>query len=135
MNVYQKVLVKLYEVTGGRESKTVYLRDIVKDLGFLPSYKDILKQMSADGWLTEGRREGEVNITPWGIREAKKLGEGFTDNSRDVARGTEKLRSETRELLVFVDEFAGSPESDALKRIEAKLKAVEGAAADLKKFF
>ena len=73
MNVYQKVLIKVFQETGGRDSKAVYLKDLVKDMGFLPSYDEIFSQMSHDGWITETSRMHEVKITPWGVREAKKV--------------------------------------------------------------
>ena len=49
MDVYQKVLVKLYEVTGGKDTQTVDLKELVKELGFLGSYPDIFSMLSRSG--------------------------------------------------------------------------------------
>ncbi len=46
MDVYHKVLSKLYQVTDGKDSHAVDLKDLVKSLGFLGSYDDILQQLS-----------------------------------------------------------------------------------------
>lgn len=124
MNVYQKVLVKLYEETGGRDSKTVYLKDIVKDLGFFPSYADIKSQMSHDGWLTDGARSGEVNITHWGVREAKNLLKGGSDGTKEKSAALKKVKSEIKVLLLMADELAESTTAESFKAIERKVEDV-----------
>ncbi len=132
MNVYQKVLVRVYEETGGRDSKAVYLKDIVKELGFFPSYADIFSQMSHDGWITETSRSDEVNITPWGVRAAKNLQEGVEDNSRQVARAAKKLKSEVKELLVMTEELVGDVNEANMNAVEKKMSAVTAAVEGLK---
>ena len=133
MNVYQKVLIRVYEETGGRDSKAVYLKDIVKELGFLPSYEDIFSQMSGDGWITETSRRNEVNITPWGVREARKVEKGGGDNSREIEKASNKVKSEAKELLVMTEELAEKSTEERLKAVEDKLKIVSDAVDRLKK--
>ena len=132
MNVYQKVLVKLYEETGGRDSKTVYLKDIVKDLGFFPSYADIKSQMSHDGWLTDGVRSGEVNITHWGVREAKNLLKGGTDNTREQTKAVNKEKSEVKVLMVMAEELVEDITPETFSAVENKLKEVTKVINDMK---
>ena len=132
MNVYQKVLVKLYEETGGRDTKAIYLKDVVKGLGFLPSYEDIFTQMSRDGWITETSRSNEVNITPWGVREAKKVQKGGGDNSREIGRASNKIKSESKELMVLAEELAEKATKERLTAVQNKLAIVADAAKDLK---
>ena len=132
MNVYQKVLVKLYEETDGRATKAVYLKDIVKDLGFYPSYPDIFSHMSHDGWITETSRSNEVNITPWGIREAEKLKAGVTDNSREIERVSGKLKTAVKQLLVVTEELVEDVSEEKLKEVEGEVAFVKETVSDLK---
>ena len=132
MNVYQKVLVKLYDETDGRATKAVYLKDIVRDLGFFPSYRDIFSQMSHDGWITETSRSDEVNITPWGIREAKKLRSGVTDNSREIERVAGKLKAVVKQLLVVTEELVEDVNEENLAAVENEIEIVSETLSELK---
>ena len=133
MNVYQKVLLELYDATGGRETKAVYLKDLVKDMGFLPSYNDIFSQMSTDGWITETRRTDEVNITPWGIRAAKKLRAGDVVDSRDVERAAKHLQSAIRDASVMCEELMADTTGENLDAIENQLATIESKIKTLRK--
>ena len=133
MNVYQKVLVKLYDATDGRETKAVYLKDIVRDLGFYPSYSDIFTQMSRDGWLTETKRSDEVNITPWGIREAKKLKAGNVVDQRDVDRGAKKIQASVKDLSVMVEELLAEVSTENLDSLDEQISVVEKRIKELRK--
>jgi hypothetical protein len=50
MDVYQKVLLKIYQVTGGKDSQLVDLKDLVKNLGFLGNYGDIFQKLNEQGF-------------------------------------------------------------------------------------
>ncbi len=133
MNVYQKVLVRLFKEAGGRDSKAIYLKDILKDMGFFPSYSDILSQMSHDGWVTETSRSGEVKLTHWGIREAKNLNKGGTDNSREIGRIADKLRTEAKLFGVMIEELVEEVSPENFASAEKKLASVGKALEGLKK--
>ena len=75
MDIYHKVIVKVYEATGGRDSQTVDLKDLVKKMGFIGHYADIFNRLSGEGWVAEDRKADFVRITHWGIAEAKKAAE------------------------------------------------------------
>ncbi|MCW5958697.1 MAG: hypothetical protein KIS76_00955 [Pyrinomonadaceae bacterium] len=129
MDVYQKVLVKLHEASGGRDSQTVDFKELVKDLGFLGNYPDIFKQMSRQGWIAETRRPDVVCITHWGIKEAKKIGgEGteVSESEKIVAKETERLQSDAKQFAIMLDEFAG----DRSKGSFASLDNVFGKMSD-----
>jgi hypothetical protein len=109
MDVYQKVLVKLHEVTGGKDTQTVDFKELVKGLGFLGSYPDIFKQMSRAGFIAESRRPDTVSITHWGIKEAKKIGTGsgdISDSEKIVSKETERLQGDLKQFVIMFDEFA-----------------------------
>ncbi len=133
MNVYQKVLVRLFEEAGGRDSKAIYLKDVLKDMGFFPSYSDILSQMNHDGWVTETSRTGEVKLTHWGIREAKNLSKGGTDNTREIGRVAGKLKSESKLFGVMIEELVEDVTPDNFQAAEKKLASVSKALEGLKK--
>ncbi len=121
MDVYQKVLVKLYEVTGGKDSQTVDLKELVKSLGFLGSYPDIFKQLSRQGWIAETRRPDVVSITHWGIKEARKAGvsgDGESESVKIVSRETDRLKSETKQFAIMLDEFSAEKTKESFQSLE-----------------
>lgn len=107
MNVYQKILVKLFKVSGGKITEAVDLKELVKSEGFHPSYKDIFRQLSQQGWIAETGRADVVNITHWGVKEAKKLSAGGVDDSREIEKKVNRLKAEVKEFMVMTEEFAG----------------------------
>lgn len=121
MDVYQKVLVKLYEVTGGKDSQTVDLKELVKGLGFLGNYPDIFKQLSRQGWIAETRRSDVVSITHWGIKEAKKAGVssgGESESLKIISRETERLKSDTKQFSIMLDEFSADKSKESFQSLE-----------------
>lgn len=121
MDVYQKVLVKLYEVTGGKDSQTVDLKELVKGLGFLGNYPDIFKQLSRQGWIAETRRPDVVSITHWGIKEAKKAGVssgGESESLKIISRETERLKSDTKQFSIMLDEFSADKTKESFQSLE-----------------
>ena len=125
MDVYHKILIKLYEVTEGRDSKKIDFRDLVRDEGFFPSYKDIFSQMSQSGWIAEAGRSDQVKITHWGIMEAKKTLAGGGDSKKDLEKEAGRLRSNVKEFLVMTEEFASDLSSESFKQLEDKFGVVK----------
>ena len=72
MDVYHRVLVKLFEETGGSDSKAVDFADLVKRMKFHANYVNIFKELSVQGWIVETGKVDWVRLTHWGIEEAKK---------------------------------------------------------------
>lgn len=72
MDAYQKVLVKLYEETGGKETRQVDFASMLKKMGFYTAFTDILTRLNREGWITDAPTTNYVYITHWGAMEAKK---------------------------------------------------------------
>lgn len=132
MDVYHKVLVKLFEATGGRDTQTVDLKELVKNEGFLGNYNDIFQLLSGNGWIAETTRADAVKITHWGVKEAKKSKSGVPDKSFAVKRETNKMLSSAKELLILIDEFASDTTTGNLAQVEKKLDEVNSAIDKLK---
>jgi hypothetical protein len=133
MDVYHKVLIQLYEATGGRESEIVDLKELVKKAGFLGSYPDIFQHMTRQSWVSETARPGTVRITHWGVKEAKKSGTSEGDEAGLAAKKEiNRLIAETRELLIFLEELAADVSEDTLARAEKKLNDINSAIQKLK---
>ncbi|MEZ5425882.1 MAG: hypothetical protein R2747_06445 [Pyrinomonadaceae bacterium] len=125
MNVYHKVLVKLYEETGGKDSHQVDLKELVKGLGFLGNYPDIFKQLSRQGWIAETRRADVVSITHWGVKEAKKAGGGLAEESESMKilkRETNGLKANAKDFGILLDEFSGQNTKESFGILEQKFK-------------
>src|ERR1044072_5026754 len=106
MDVYHRVLTKLYDVTGGKESETVDLKELVKKEGFLGSYAQIKDHLSRQSWITETARPDSVKITHWGVTEAKKSPASGDDDSQAIKKEVNRTIANTKELIIFLDELA-----------------------------
>ena len=135
MNVYQKILVRLYEITGGTDSVTVDFRELLKKEGFYPSYDDIFKQLSHQGWITEGGRDGIVKITHWGVKEAKKSQTATPDGQRELKKSATKLKEEVKELLVMSEELAADTSAEQFEQVRGKLDNVNSIFEKIKENF
>jgi len=132
MDVYHRVLVKLYEVTGGKP-ETVDLRELVKKEGFLGSYPQIFEHLSRQSWITETPRVDSVKITHWGIKEAQKAQtSGGGDDSLAVKKEVNRTISETRELIKIFEDLANDVSKDNIARAEKKLGEINSAIQKLK---
>lgn len=128
MDVYHKVLVELYEVTGGKDSEAVEFKDLVKNMGFLGGYPDIFKELSRRGWIAETRRPDVVKITHWGVKEAKKSGaskEDVSEAMQIVARETNRLISNAKDFSIILGEFSSDSSKEKLKSVENKFEELK----------
>lgn len=133
MDVYHKVLIKLYEVTGGRESETVDLKELVKKEGYLGSYPQIKEHLSGQSWITETARVDAVKITHWGVTEAKKSQSSVGgDNSLAVKKEINRTIADARELVIFLEELAADVSKENISRAEKKLADINSAIQKLK---
>lgn len=133
MDVYHKILIKLYNVTGGKDTKKVDFSDLVKKEGFLPSYPDIYKQMSQSGWITEAGRADTVNITHWGAMEAKKVLAGGGDNKKELEKITTRLRANVKEFLVMTDQFVSNITDENFELVENKFDEIKNSIDKVRK--
>lgn len=121
MNVYHKVLTKIFEVTGGKDSVDVDLVDLTKKEGFYPSIDNISKQLQDEGWITEGAKANIVRITHWGATEAKRVLSASPDKANELTKESNRLLNDGKELTIMLEEFAAGPDSDKLARIEKRI--------------
>lgn len=132
MDVYHKVLNKLYETTGGKDSQTVDLKDLVKGQGFLGNYDDIFQFLSGQGWITETPKLNFVKITHWGVNEAKKSGDSQPDASQAIKRDAARLVAEAKQFSIMLEQFAADASRENFAQLEKKLSEINVAIGKLK---
>ncbi|HEX8735184.1 MAG TPA: hypothetical protein VF721_07685 [Pyrinomonadaceae bacterium] len=120
MDVYHRVLARLYEVTDGKDSKTVDFKDLVKSLGFLGNYPDIFERLSGSGWIAEDKKADFVRITHWGVLEVKKSPAANPSGS-SLKNDANKAIAEAKELGLLLEIFAGEASKDNLAAVERKI--------------
>lgn len=121
MNVFHKVLVKIFELTGGKDSVEVDLVELLKKEGFFPSIDSISRQLQDESWITEAGRKNIVKITHWGVAEAKRVMVNAPDKVNEVEKNSTRLLNEARELIIMLEEFGAKPDSKKFERIEKRI--------------
>ena len=132
MDVYHKVLLKLYQVTGGKDSATVDLKDLVKSLGFLGNYEDIFQMLNGQGWIVETPKLNYVKISHWGVKEANNSGDIQPDAGQAVKKEATKLIAETKLFLIMLEEFSSDISKENFGQIEKKASEINQAIGKLK---
>jgi phage anti-repressor protein len=135
MDVYHQALVKLFEETGGSDSKAVDFADLVKKLGFHANYTSIFKELSVNGWIVETSKVDWVKITHWGIMEAKKSLSGEGGGADELKKNSNRLLAEARELVALLDFFTEDVSKDNFLKVEKKISQISTMANDLKSKF
>ncbi len=120
MDVYHKVLTRVYEKTGGKDNADVDFVELLKREGFYPSIDEIKAYMSGESWITETSTLNTIRITHWGVAEAKKTMAATPDSANIVTKQSNRLLFETRDFIVVLEEFMGRPSSDNFKGVEKK---------------
>ena len=120
MDVYHRVLHKLNEVTGGRDSKAVDFKDLIKKMGFHGNYNDIFERLSRDGWIIETAKADFVSITHWGAMEAKKSASAGNSDAEAIRREVNRTLAATRELAALLENFADELSKENFLPIEQK---------------
>jgi hypothetical protein len=108
MDVYHKVLTRVFKDSGGKETVKVDMGEILKQEGFFASRDEIGARMIEEGWITEADAKYLVYLTHWGVAEAKKTLKNVPDNSRALERDSKQLISTAKEFVVMSEEFAAS---------------------------
>src|SRR5690242_8993602 len=109
MDAFQKVLVKIYEITGGRDTQDVDFMDLLKSEGFWASRDSIKEHLNREGWITDSPRSGLIRITHWGVAEAKKAMSSPTKTDPGLDRITARLGNVSRDFSIVVEEFIAKP--------------------------
>lgn len=134
IDVYHKVLQSLYETTGGKDSKAINFKDLVKKLGFTGHYQEIFARLSGEGWIVETAKPDFVCITHWGVAEAKKAPSSETaDSNAETRREANKAVASARELSLLLDEFAQSTGKENFAPVEKKFEELQNIINQIKK--
>lgn len=131
MDVYRKFLVELYKITDGDTNETVNFLELVKNAGFYPSYKDIVKELSYHSWIYEDK-DNKVKLTHWGVGEAKKWLSRAPDADQTLKKDVNRLVAETKEFAEEIDKLAGSISKEKIAEAEKKLNAIGKIFGDIK---
>lgn len=130
MDAFHKLLLKMYEQTGGKETVDVDFVDLTKREGYFPSIDSIVGHLVKEGWATESR-PNVLRLTHWGVAEAKKAGTVRPDAARAVERESQRLLTETRNLAVLIEEFIADPTDSRFKAVEQKVASLGPAVAEI----
>lgn len=120
MDVYHKVLTKVFEETGGRETVEVDLVDLLKREGFFPSLESIDSTLKSEGWATVGSTSTKIRITHWGVAEAKRVLADKPDKNQVVSKESARLLNDARELVIMLEEFNAGPNRKKLETVEKR---------------
>jgi len=124
MNVYHKVLTKIFEISDGKDTVDVDLVDLLKKEGFYSNIDNISKQLKDDGWITETARKHTIRITHWGVAESKRVLSDSPDKVNELDKNANRMLGEVRELIIMMEEFAAGPESKKLDNIDKRLSDI-----------
>lgn len=125
MDVYHKILTKIYEVTGGKDSVEVDLNDLLKQEGFYSNIDNISQHLATESWVAETPRPRVVKITHWGAAEARRVMTNTPDTQREVAKEANRLLADSRELIIMLEEFASNPNGSKFKTIEKRFEDLQ----------
>jgi len=132
MDAFHKVLVRIYEITGGRENQDVDFVELIKAEGFFPSLESFKNHMSTESWITDSPRPDNVRITHWGVAEAKKVLADPNAAEAGLDRMASRLRAAARDFTIVLEEFVAKPSQKNLQPVEKSLSDVEALISKIK---
>ena len=132
MDVYHKILTKIYEMADGKGTVEVDLKDLLKREGFFPSLDSISTHLITESWVTETSHRHVVKLTHWGIAESKKTLSHTPDTGQAITRNTNRLIADSREFTIMLEEFATSSSADKFKIIEKRFSEMTDTFAKIK---
>ncbi len=132
MDIYHRILQNLYDVTGGKDSQVVDLKDIVKNQGFLGNYERILQMLSGQGWIAETPKANYVRITHWGVKEAEKSGSGEPSKEQTTKKEIKTLAADAKQFSIMIEGFASEMSKENFEQIEKKSKDINASVGKLK---
>lgn len=132
MDVFQKVLLKIYELTDGKDTVDVDFAELLKREGFYPSLNNILEHLTNQSWITVTARKNVVRITHWGVAEAKKITTLPAGSLQNLAKDANRLLSESRDLVRLVEDFVSDRSKEKFDKVENKLSEINSAVTEIK---
>lgn len=113
--------MKIFELTGGKDSVEVDLVDLLKKEGFFPSLDSISRQLQDESWITEAGRKNIVRITHWGTSEAKRVMSSSPDLINEANKESTRLLNETRELVSMIEDLASKPDTQKVESVQKRI--------------
>jgi hypothetical protein len=132
MDVFHKVLTRIYELTGGRETQEVDFVELLKTEGFYPSRDSIKNHLSTEGWITDSGRPDHIRITHWGMAEAKKTLADPNASGQGLDRHTTRLLAATRDFSIEIGEFVAKPNTSTIKPVEDRISEISNLLSKIK---
>ncbi len=134
MDVYQRILLKVYEISGGKDTADIDFADLLKKEGFYPSLPSIMDQLVSQSWITETSRKNIVRLTHWGVQEAKKLQSSSPEAAKyaQTKKETTRLLSEVREFARMLEDFSSNQSKESFSKLENKFSEINTAIANIK---
>jgi hypothetical protein len=132
MDVFHKVLTRIYQLTGGRETQDVDFVELLKTEGFYPSRESIKSHLSTEGWITDSGRPDHVRITHWGMAEAKKALANPDASGQGIDRHTTRLLAAARDFSIEVGEFVAKPTNSTIKPVEDRISEINNLITKIK---
>ena len=120
MDVYHKILSRVFESAGGRESADVDLVDIIKSEGYFANIDEIYRRLLDESWVTEKSRRYQVRLTHWGVAEAKRVMADLPDKKTLLGKDAGRIINESKQLVIMLEEFEADPQADKLNVIESQ---------------
>ena len=124
MDVYHKVLLKIFAISSGSENTDVDLVDLLKKEGFYSNIDSINDHLSAEGWTTGTAREYTVRITHWGVAEARRALAETPDSAKAIEKQAGRMLADARELVIMLEEFAAGPTKAKFHVLQKRLADV-----------
>ncbi len=131
MDIYQKLLIRLFDEAKGKDSENVDFADLIKREGFYSNIGNILDHFLAQIWITQSSGKN-VRLTHWGVAEAKKLLDLTPRSANDSNKEINTIIAETRELAALLESFAGDQSAENLSRAEKKFATLKSGFDKLK---
>ncbi|HMT09222.1 MAG TPA: hypothetical protein PKA82_14555 [Pyrinomonadaceae bacterium] len=116
MDTYHKMLVKMHESAGGRESVDVDFVEIAKREGYFPSIDEISSYLVSESWVTESR-PNVLRLTHWGIAEVRKTQAGTDAEESSLSSEKAKLAALAAGLGNLIDGLDEKNVSDSIKKV------------------
>lgn len=121
MDVFHKVLLKVYELTGGRENVEADLTDLLKREGYLSNIDPIDEHLAGEGWVTPGSRKYCVKMTHWGVAEARRVLADAPDKRSLLEKQTASFLSDAKQLVIMSEELSSSPSKEKLANVTKRV--------------
>jgi hypothetical protein len=134
MDVYQRVLLKVYEMANGKDTEEIDLANLLKREGFFANLPSIHEHFINQSWIVATPRKNFIRLTHWGIREAKKLkdSDSGSNSHQNINKEVNRLIAESREFISLLEDYLNESTKENFSRAESKFSELNSAISKLK---